>query len=378
MADFTPFGNPIGDYNPGQENSTPTDQPAADGTFFDRLLGKVREYTPEVADTIGSNLGGMLTDQSISDNTLGQSRYDFGRNVFPSDLGSNASFNGHYMVININVQESSNMTGLSGDFASTVLPNEYSKVDTLRFNLDRNFISGSNQSNSEYSTRFLRPRFTRRIAESIAIYMPSAQLEFSDVHKFEEVSITSFGAPVAKFVAAGPLAFLGGLVGGAGGAAAGAALAGNIVDATGAAIGNVAKLGGAPINPKVEVIYSNTAQRQFRFDFLMSPSNQKESESIESIIRVLRFHAAPELRNGAFSSFFWIPPSEFDITFYNRGTENTKIPRINTCVLEQVDVSYAPSGAYSTFHNGYPVQVRMQLTFRETEVLHKKRITDGF
>lgn len=331
----------------------------------------------------------MFTDQSVADNTLGQSRYSFGRNVFPSDLGSNASYNGHYMVININVQESSGMTGLGGDFQSTVLGNEYSKVDVLRFNLDKrfaakNFIQNYNRDRmatsggSSYSGQFLRPRFTKRIAESIAIYMPNAQLEFSDVHKFEELSLTSFGAAVAKFVTASPLAFLGGIVGGAAGAAAGASIPGAIIDTGGQIISNAAKLGGAPINPKVEVIYSNTAQRQFRFDFLMAPSNQKESESIESIVRILRFHAAPELRNGAINSFFWIPPSEFDITFYNRGVENTKIPRINTCVLEQIDVSYAPSGVYSTFTNGHPVQVRVQLTFRETEVLHKKRITDGF
>lgn len=388
------FGNPGGDFT-GFEDSVPTapsvPAPPADDrpSFVNWLNDSLKKYlndVPEVGGTIVGNIGNMFTDQTVKDSTLGQSRYDFSRRVFPSDLGSAGSYHGHYMVININVQESSNMTGLGGEFNSTVLDNEYSKVDVLRFNLDRRFADSRFNANfnrdrmgtSGYTGAAQRPRFTKRIAESIAIYMPSAQLEFSDVHKFEEVSLTSFGASVARFITTSSFAGIGGFIGGVAGAIKGAETGNSIFDAAGRIVSNAAQLGGAPINPKVEVIYSNTAQRQFRFDFLMSPSNQQESESIEAIIKALRFHAAPELRLGAIASFFWIPPSEFDITFYNRGVENTKLPRINTCVLEQVDVSYAPSGAYSTFYNGYPVQVRMQLTFRETEVLHKKRITDGF
>lgn len=367
----------LGNFIPGTDTNVPTNTTGQGRGIFDGIADSISSMVPEVASTTVTNLTSTVTGMAIDDNTLGQSRYDFGRRVFPSDLGSNGSYHGHYMVININVQESSQMTGLGGDFASTVLPGEYSKVDVLRFNLDRTAAEAGQPAGAGGSGA-QRPRFTKRIAESIAIYMPSAQLEFTDVHKFEEISLTSFAAPVAKFITTGPLALIGGVIGGADAAARLAEIGGAIVDTAGNVISNVAKLGGAPINPKVEIIYSNTAQRVFRFDFLMAPTNAGESRSIEGIIKALRFHAAPELRNGAVNSFFWIPPSEFDITFYNRGVENTRLPRINTCVLEQIDVSYAPSGAYATFHNGYPVQVRMQLTFRETEVLHKKRITDGF
>lgn len=158
---------------------------------------------------------------------------------------------------------------------------------------------------------------------------------------------------------------------------------GDVAGGAGQFIGNAMQILGSPINPKVEVLFTNTFQREFVFDFLFSPSTEKESQDIENIIRTIRFHAAPETQPDLMNSFFWIPPSEFDITFYYKNEsgevqENTKIPRINTCVLKQIDVSYSPTGAYSTFSNGHPVQIRMQLRFIETEVVHKLRVMQGF
>ena len=62
----------------------------------------------------------------------------------------------------------------------------------------------------------------------------------------------------------------------------------------------------------------------------MAPRNEQESLSMRNIIKTLRFHGAPELN---FAGTFWIPPAEFDISFFHNGRENRNIPRINTCVL---------------------------------------------
>jgi hypothetical protein len=99
---------------------------------------------------------------------------------------------------------------------------------------------------------------------------------------------------------------------------------------------------------------------------------------MEKIIKTLRFHSSAEL-NSVTQGLTWIPPADFDITFFNKGVENIHLIRINTCILERVEVDYAPlSGIYSTFRNGYPVAARLSLGFREVEPLHKKRILQGF
>ena len=321
---------------------------------------------------------------------LGQSDYDFYYRTFPDDLGKQG-YNNHYMVININVQTDSQMNRVSGPGTgartlATVLDRELSKTDALRYRIDSNFYGSAGSFGQDpninlsitdpFSTNITRPRYTRRIKESIALYMPNAELTFNDTHDFENISLTKFGAAIAAGGVATFAAAIGGIIGGAAGAAAGAAAAGTVTNSLNGAA-QAAQIYGRPINPKVEVLYANTMQREHRFDFIFSPASQKESLALRQIIRTLRYHAAPELKAGI-QSFFWIPPAEFDITFYYRGRENTAIPRINTCALTQIDVSYSPNGTWSTFQDGFPTQIRMQLAFRETEVTHKLRVLQGF
>jgi hypothetical protein len=147
----------------------------------------------------------------------------------------------------------------------------------------------------------------------------------------------------------------------------------------------------SPINPAIEVFFSNTLQRQFVFEFLLAPRTEEESKNIKEIIKTLRYHAAPAVNNfggnlpdgisilgSVVGGLFWVPPAEFDISFFKDGTENTNIPRINTCVLERIEVDVTPTGIYSTFSNGHPVATRLSLGFRELEPVHKTRVEQGF
>ena len=333
----------------------------------------VNSTNPSVLDGVQEATRPWTVPNDIS---LTQPIYDFNYRTFPEDLGQQ-TYNGHYMVININSQTSSKMNKVNGRTVftpfDTLNKEEISKTDALRFNIDKNF---TNSEGVNYGQTLSRPRFTRRIQESIALYMPNAELTFNDTHDFENISLTKFGASAAAglmtFAAAGVGAFFGK-------AAAAVGAAGLVSDSLSGAT-SAAQIIGAPINPKVEVLYANTMQREHRFDFIFAPNSANESETLRQIIKTLRFHAAPEMRAGYLdiASFFWIPPAEFDITFYNKGKENTNIPRINTCVLERIEAQYDPSGIYSTFRNGHPVTVRLSMAFRETEILHKKRILQGF
>lgn len=179
-------------------------------------------------------------------------------------------------------------------------------------------------------------------------------------------------------------------------------------------------LGGA-INPKVEVLYRNTDLRKFQFNFLFAPASQEESESMEAIIKTLRYHSAPELVKGYGSLWdavtdiatglaggqmagpsrtpllddlrksyigsgqfdylstggLFLAPSEFIIDFYSNGQENIHLPRIARCVIERIDVNYTPLGEFSTFSNGHPVSAMLTLVFREMKVIDKANIARG-
>ena len=153
----------------------------------------------------------------------------------------------------------------------------------------------------------------------------------------------------------------------------------------GGTLGNLAKIGlaqlGVASNPGLEVIYGSPSFRNFRFDFLFYPRSQTEATSVQKIINTLTLHQAPEFLNQTGGKFL-IPPSEFDIEFYYNGQVNKNIPKISTCVLNSIDVDYAPNGfsAYevpgqltpSVGGTGMPVAIRLSLNFTETQIVTKE------
>lgn len=365
-------------------------------------------HTGEAVSEFGNALWERVrnpTNTSITDGDFLQDSYDFRYRVFPEDLTNNDV--GHYMVININTPTEITGSGTprtfydGSEYRTTVLRQQYSKVDVLRFGpnggpatnakpLRVNDATGlvpsrndpnifKNFTTPPASEGLVFPRGTRRIKESIALFMPTPVI-YSTVNAYEEQSLTSLAGSVVTGLASAIPALAGAATGGTIGMVAGSEFGsslGGAIDKSMAALGTAASLAKYPINPRIEVLYVTTPTRQFVFEFLMAPKSKKESWAMEEIIHTLRLHAAPEV-DPLFAGLTWIPPAEFDITFFNKGVENTTIPRINTCVLNRIDVDYAPNGVYATFSNGHPVACRLTLAFQEVEVIHKRRVLQGF
>jgi hypothetical protein len=338
--------------------------------FIDTITSSATFVSRKLTDSFGV----IFDDNGNNDNTLSQSQYNFNYRTFPEDIAND--YIGHYMVININVPVTRTGTlaqrseyGGPG-FGQTLLRNESSKVDALRFGNAVNVDRPGTTTPPPRQEIFSIPRFTRRIAESIAIFMPTPMI-YNTTNEHQEISLTALAAGM---VSSG-FDFAASRVGGRAGQRIGAT--GNLLNSAGRLAGQISGLARAPINPRVEVIFSRTNLRQFRFEFLMAPRNEKESQNLQAIISTLRFHSVPEL-SSATNGFTFIPPAEFDFTFYNKGLENLYVPRINTCVMDQIEVDYAPTGVYSTFTSGHPVMVRLSMGVREVEILHKRRVLQGF
>jgi hypothetical protein len=338
---------------------------------------------------------------------IDKSKYDFTNRSFPSDL--TADYNQHIMVININVPVQqgnenairsfyTNPTGPTNVSITQTLTGGGTKLDDAKDGVGQGILGGvgsaagslSSQSPSSISqnmnnysplTGTTVPRFTKRIKESIALHMPTP-LIFNHMNIYEEVSLTAFATQALKIgVAAGAAALspiIGLLTPSASTAAYALGVTGSVLGATASAAGTIAKIRATPINPRIEILFAHTAQRVFDFELLLAPRNQKESEDAKRIIDTLRYHAAPEM-DAIIGIPLLIPPAEFDITFFHGGAENTTIPRINTCVMERIEVDYSSTGGiYATFSNGHPVTIRVSMRFREIEIPHKTRILQGF
>ena len=235
-------------------------------------------------------------------------------------------------------------------------------------------------------------RKTRRAASSICLYMPDTVTN-QLVNDYDQVSLTEALGKAGLLGQAGGSIVTGAvdrLTGtsptfglGAGGVAMGgvAEAGGIIAEKTGnfgAGISDVLLFSaGLALNPQVELLFKNIQNREFLFDYTFAPRNKKEADAIKEIIKKFRFFAAPEIPTNSNGRYF-IPPSEFDIEFMVGQSRNASLPRVSTCVLQGIDVNYGSAGQWTAFQDGMPVEISMQLRFKEVEIMHKKLIDEGY
>jgi len=232
---------------------------------------------------------------------------------------------------------------------------------------------------------------TSRITDSVAIYLPpnvqnSTQAAYNGI---EQGALGLAAAGGGKFLdamrrndfagAASILTGTGGNLIAAGLQKALAGAADLFFDAEGASdLYN--KAFGNATNPYMEVFFGGMQLRTFQYNFTFAPKNQDETDDVQKIIELFRFHMAPELQGE--NMRYLTLPSTFDIHYMyqyrtDRVRENDFYHKIATCVLTGVDVDYTPNGVKS-FGDGSPTQMTMALSFTETELMTKERIDQGY
>lgn len=124
---------------------------------------------------------------------------------------------------------------------------------------------------------------------------------------------------------------------------------------------------GTSLNPFKEMIFKSVDFRSFSFKYRFMPKSMQESQTVKRIIDLFKFHQHPELSKG---KLFFIYPAEFLISYHFNGKENDNLFRFAPCVLEKIIVNYG-SDNFSTFFDGNPSEIFLELTFRETEIITK-------
>ena len=347
-----------------------------------------------------------LTRTPIS--SLDSNPLSFGSYQFPKDVFENQQL-GHYMVFYINAQDRSKYKymsprkGAQGPIRpGTVGTQSAFAREKWKYNraTGRNLATGgadlleSNRNSASLQGVTAKFKTTTRISDSIALYLPanvtdnlSARYddsptgimgmaakdmkEFSDIARqtgkkdYEELGLR--GAAALKTFSEEALKRFG------------SALAESLAGAEGA-IPLANRVFGQADNPFVEVFFNTMNVRSFTYNFNFAPRNEDETNEIQQIIQLFRFHMAPELQLD--NSRYYTLPATFDIHYMfkaenDAGYENDYFNRIGTCVLENVSTNYTPNGVKS-FGDGAPTQITMSLTFRETEVLTKEKINAGY
>ena len=123
--------------------------------------------------------------------------------------------------------------------------------------------------------------------------------------------------------------------------------------------------------------YSGPGFRSFQYNFALRPTSRSESDVIERIVRFFKIRSAPLQEATQFTRIYNIP-EVFKIRYYYGSKEHDKINRIGHCALTDITVSYG-GDKFTTFSGNHaPVQVDIQLQFKEMELLNQQMISEGY
>jgi hypothetical protein len=163
------------------------------------------------------------------------------------------------------------------------------------------------------------------------------------------------------------------------------------------------------VNPQLQLLYKGIELREPQFTFIFSPNSRKEAQSVEQIIKKFVYHSLPGVI-GLDAGQYLEPPQIFEIKFAFTGgnslyssvsnyfknlginilggdwfnspgsqsdkiftAPDARIFKIGHCVLKNVSVNYTPNG-WATYEDGYPVQIQLNLHFKELEIQSKNKI----
>jgi hypothetical protein len=248
-----------------------------------------------------------------------------------------------------------------------------------------------------------------QIKDTIALYMPDT-LSMSYSADYQDFSLTDSLGVAGKLASAAQSAYDGYKSGGFDQAKknlapAAAEAAGALSKAAGIKDGGdiLLKSIGRAVNPQAQLLYKGVGLRQFQLEFLFTPSSKEEAETVTKIIDTFNWHFHPSLGDAVKGDEgqYFIMPSVFNLQFNFTGSdsakdaiinsvlgnlgplgsaisaasatvgnENTSIFKVGDCVLESMEVNYAPNG-WAAHMDGAPVQTSLTLGFKEMNIVHR-------
>jgi hypothetical protein len=309
--------------------------------------------------SIPTSIGGVSIPGNIINGPLGAlfgNKFGLNNYQYPRDLGS--ATKGHVVQFSIN-----EIDPITYEEAKKFVTTATSLEDVKKkFSSITSFFS-----KDEQKTLNFKPKRKRKIA-TISMYIPDT-LNFQYNAGYGNLSLQQVANEVA---------------GTAGSAFSNVPILGTLAKTASLGLtvaqSNAAKLAlstqGLAINPQQQLLFDGIDFRTYQMAFTFTPYSRQEAETVKEIIKLFRYHTAPQITTGGAGMFF-VPPSTFDLDFMFNGQRNGNVTRVAESVIESIDVNYAPNG-WAAHDNGAPVQTTLTMNFREIELIDKDKIKAGY
>lgn len=152
-----------------------------------------------------------------------------------------------------------------------------------------------------------------------------------------------------------------------------AAIGGKAISALGSNVSPksiISRATGQVLNSNLELLFQGVNLRSFPFSVTFTPRSATEGVLVRDIIRSLKksmsAKAGENSYNGASASGIMIAsPDVFLLEYRSRGKTHPFLNSFKTCALTGLSVNYTNSGTYATYKNSTPVNIRLDMTFKE-------------
>ena len=150
-----------------------------------------------------------------------------------------------------------------------------------------------------------------------------------------------------------------------------AALSGQAVGALGGNVSGssiVARATGQVFNPNLELLFNGVNLRVFPFTFEFFPRNREEGEEVRQIIRLLKYSMVPSRGD---QGIFIKAPYVFQLEYMKGKGPHPFLNKFQPMALTNMSLNYTGSNTYSTFYDGTPTHIRLELLFKELNPVYK-------
>jgi len=134
----------------------------------------------------------------------------------------------------------------------------------------------------------------------------------------------------------------------------------------------ISRESGEILNPNMELLFNDVTIRNFRFSFKFTPRNPKEAEQVKLIIRAFKRNMAPQAQGGisGAGNFFLRAPNVFKLRYRSGNKDHPFLNKFKQCFLTDVQTTYTGEGVYTTYDDGTPVSIILDLSFKEIQPIY--------
>ena len=150
----------------------------------------------------------------------------------------------------------------------------------------------------------------------------------------------------------------------------------------------IEKSTGQILNPHKAVVYQGPGGfRTFSYTFIMVPKSADEAKVIFNIVKFFKLRMHPGTGAAGIndiSSVTLTYPDEFEIKYHvnNKAVDgsdsSTPLFKIKNCFMDTFTADYTTSGLVSFMDDDHPLTTTISMSFKETQLLTKADIDEGY